>query len=147
MPSRISDGQLLTYQGRHQRLRRARGRACDEGPCETCGSPNSEWSQVHGTDGLDIWLDYQRLCRSCHQHYDDPVTERTVHSTSTRRDDSIVSGLEDPIRWAYFSAGLTAPEIATALGLPNGSVYRVLKRDKRYPPKVRFGSKKEVIRP
>ena len=70
-----------THQGRHQRLRRARGKASDAGPCIDCGKEAYDWSQVHGTDGLDIYNDYVPRCRSCHLAYDDPITKRVTRKT------------------------------------------------------------------
>ena len=63
------------YLARHKRLWRKRGSAKDL-PCVDCGKCNSEWSQVHGTDGLDLENDYVPRCVSCHRKYDGAYANR-----------------------------------------------------------------------
>lgn len=59
--------------GMHRRVINARGNA-SEHLCESCGLEangkwSMDWSQIHGTSGLDIY-DYRALCRKCHMLYD-----------------------------------------------------------------------------
>lgn len=62
--------------GRHSRVYRTRGPASAYGcynrelGLRNCISQVYDWSQLHGTDGLDPLLDYYPLCRSCHMTYD-----------------------------------------------------------------------------
>src|ERR1700761_2612724 len=59
------------YKGRHDRVVRARGRAGDY-LCVDRGAAARDWSHTHGTDGLDVYEDYEPRCRSCHMKYDEP---------------------------------------------------------------------------
>lgn len=61
---------MSDYKNRHQYLRRRRGKATDAGPCADCGGLAAQWSQIHGTAGLDLWSDYVPRCRDCHHKYD-----------------------------------------------------------------------------
>lgn len=64
-------GDTAGYQARHSRVWRARGKASAQ-VCVDCGGAAKEWSQVHGTDGLDVF-DYEPRCRHCHYVYDGKV--------------------------------------------------------------------------
>jgi hypothetical protein len=59
----------ITYQALHRRIRRRRGNA-SQYTCTDCPAQATDWSQVHGTDGLDLDADYAPRCRSCHIRYD-----------------------------------------------------------------------------
>jgi len=64
-------GDQASYNTRHQRVKRARGKA--NGPCSHCHTMEAvyrfEWAQLHGTTGLNP-QDYIALCRLCHEEYD-----------------------------------------------------------------------------
>lgn len=61
------------YETRHKRVRRGRKKATGcynrQLGLRDCTSTIYQWSQVHGSDGLDP-LDYVELCKSCHNRYD-----------------------------------------------------------------------------
>jgi hypothetical protein len=60
----------ISKNSRHRRIRKLRGRAA-EYPCiDDCGKQAMDWSQIHGTDGMDLENDYVPRCRRCHLHYD-----------------------------------------------------------------------------
>jgi hypothetical protein len=61
-------GDAASYMARHKRLHKARGSAKDH-QCVDCKSQAIDWSQKHGTTGLDF-DDYEPRCRSCHKLYD-----------------------------------------------------------------------------
>ena len=65
----------------HRRVRETRGNAAEHA-CARCGKRAREWAQIHGTDGLDIQLDYAPLCVSCHRQYDDSPERRQALSQS-----------------------------------------------------------------
>jgi hypothetical protein len=73
-PDRLTfmDATRREYKKRHQKLHYYRGSASDFGPCVDCGEAKSEWSQVRGTTGLDLYNDYVPRCRNCHLAYDRP---------------------------------------------------------------------------
>ena len=62
----------LSYGARHGRVVEAKGKAKNF-PCIDCHGKACDWSQTHGTKGLDP-EDYQPRCRSCHMKYD--MTEK-----------------------------------------------------------------------
>jgi Pretoxin HINT domain len=57
------------YSYAHRKLRNSRGPASAH-PCIDCGKQACDWSQIHGTDGLDLEKHYVPRCRVCHQIYD-----------------------------------------------------------------------------
>jgi hypothetical protein len=57
-----------TYFTKHGRVKKARGSA-SQFLCR-CGRQAEDWATVHGTEGLDVWRDYQPMCTRCHMHYD-----------------------------------------------------------------------------
>lgn len=65
---------MSAYSTRHERVRKVRGKA-SEYPC-ACGKPAQEWATLHGTDG-ESPDDYQAMCCSCHQKYDDHWSAET----------------------------------------------------------------------
>jgi hypothetical protein len=69
--SYATDEKRREYKKRHARLHYYRGSAARTGPCVDCGEPRSEWSQKHGTTGLDFDNDYVPRCRRCHRNYDE----------------------------------------------------------------------------
>lgn len=66
-------GDAVTYSGQHQRNSRIKGTATScynrELGLRDCTSTTYQWSQLHGSDGLDP-LDFISLCVSCHHRYD-----------------------------------------------------------------------------
>ena len=62
-------GDAASQSALHQRLRSHRGSASRH-VCVDCGKPALDWSQTHGTTGLDLDNDYNPRCRSCHTRYD-----------------------------------------------------------------------------
>ena len=78
-------GDDMGYSGRHIRVRRIRGAATScynrELGLRDCSSQVFDWSQLHGSDGLDPLLDYWPLCRSCHNAYDGTGPDVTQPST------------------------------------------------------------------
>jgi hypothetical protein len=78
-------GDDVGYSGRHIRVRRIRGAATScynrELGLRDCSSQVFDWSQLHGSDGLDPLLDYWPLCRSCHNAYDGTGPDVTQPST------------------------------------------------------------------
>jgi hypothetical protein len=63
-------GDEATNTAIHQRLRVERGPAKNF-DCERCGKQAYDWSQLHGTNGLDLYQNFRALCRSCHNVYDE----------------------------------------------------------------------------
>lgn len=63
------------YKRRHSRLRRWRGSAT-KFACVDCSKSAECWSQVHGTDGTDIYRDYEPRCSGCHRNYDEPFRKK-----------------------------------------------------------------------
>lgn len=66
---------MTSYSTLHNRLRRQRGPAKNQ-VCVTCGNQAQEWAQIQGTDGESL-DDYQAMCCSCHQKYDNHWNEET----------------------------------------------------------------------
>jgi hypothetical protein len=62
----------LSYDARHDRVRRSRGRAKDY-QCARCDQPAGEWATIHGRTGFDP-QDYEPLCIPCHRSYDRQVS-------------------------------------------------------------------------
>jgi len=56
-------------------VRDQRGPAKEQA-CVGCGSAAQEWAQIHGTDGEDP-ADYDAMCCSCHNKYDEHWDEAT----------------------------------------------------------------------
>ncbi len=63
------NGDSTSWGARHMRLRRLRGKAAAH-DCVDCGYGAAHWSQIHGTDGMDLLAHYEPRCRSCHMKYD-----------------------------------------------------------------------------
>jgi hypothetical protein len=57
------------YGNIHARVARSRGLAKNY-ICIDCGNSAEEWSQVHGTDGLNPSTDFVPRCVTCHRGYD-----------------------------------------------------------------------------
>lgn len=71
------------YNARHSRLRRNRGSA-SRYLCVDCGELAEHWSQVHGTNGMDLYNHYRPMCCSCHHEYDD-IPRRSAETLRIRR--------------------------------------------------------------
>ena len=63
------------YHKRHEMVRAIRGLAKNQSCCQ-CGNKAREWAQIKGTKG-DNAEDYQPMCCSCHQRYDDHWSEES----------------------------------------------------------------------
>jgi len=78
----------LDYFGAHVRVRKVRGRA-NTHDCVRCGKQARHWATIHDTPGRDPHKDFQPMCISCHQEYDQ--SHKTAgfhgrrHSTETKR--------------------------------------------------------------
>lgn len=57
-----------THSNIHQRIKRYRGKACEQ-KCVDCSNQANEWSHRHNTDKTDIYNYYPR-CYTCHDRYD-----------------------------------------------------------------------------
>lgn len=58
-----------TYSARHRRVEAARGKASNHPCVDNCGKQAQDWTQIHGTTGLEP-EHYEPRCRSCHRQYD-----------------------------------------------------------------------------
>lgn len=58
------------YFAKHNRVKKARGRASQFLCAGCCGGRAEDWATVHGTEGLDVWHDYVALCTRCYLQYD-----------------------------------------------------------------------------
>ena len=100
------------YETRHDRLRRKRGQARKH-PCTDCKGPAIEWSQIHGTDGLDVWNDYVPRCKKCHHAYDRPnwdegIANRDTSGISQAATQTNKKRWQDPSHRAKMSAAVAA---------------------------------------
>jgi hypothetical protein len=78
----------MSYMGAHNRTRRVRGRAAEKA-CVTCGGQAREWALIHDAAGVerDIQgrlfsrdpMDYQAMCKHCHQIYDKSLITECPH--------------------------------------------------------------------
>lgn len=82
------------YYKKHRAVYKARGSASDQ-DCVRCGDPAQEWSQIKGTTGDDP-DDYQPMCCSCHQKYDDHWSDETRAKVS-----GSVSKARSEAPWGY----------------------------------------------
>lgn len=58
-----------TYGARHRRVEAAKGKANGHSCIDGCGRQAQDWTQIHGTTGLEP-EHYEPRCRSCHRRYD-----------------------------------------------------------------------------
>lgn len=99
-----------SYDTRHDRLRRARGKARVHA-CVDCGGPADEWSQVHGTDGLNVETDYVPRCKKDHHAYDrgnwdEGIRKRDVTNISAAATAENKKRWQDPAHRAKMSAAV-----------------------------------------
>lgn len=77
---------MVSYITKHERVYKAKGKA-KEHKCIECGRSAQEWAQIHGTTGDHI-DDYQPMCCSCHQKYDNhwnEITKKKVGKSAKER--------------------------------------------------------------
>jgi hypothetical protein len=83
------------YRLRHTRVERERGKA-SQSPCaDGCGRQAHDWSQIHGTDGLDVFEHYVPRCRPCHKVYDG-ILRGEAHGSSKVTEDAVREILDSP---------------------------------------------------
>lgn len=105
------------YGTRHSRVHWVRGTASAH-TCTDCGQPAHEWSQVHGTDGLDIFEHYVPRCRSCHRTHDCSRGEQHYNAKLT----------EARVRGIRASVGATYQELAEIHGVSHSLIGLVQQR-------------------
>jgi hypothetical protein len=107
--SEPAESDYPSYAARHGHLRRERGRASYH-HCVDCGGDAQDWSQIHGTTGLEP-TDYEPRCRKCHAVYD---TELRSVLTRAR------------VRAIRASVGATRAELAKLHGVSQSTIQSVL---------------------
>lgn len=76
MPAKGQRKPEVGYIQRHARVYEELGKACEYWCIEECGKIAQEWAQLRDTDGQSI-SDYEPMCCSCHQKYDDHWDAKT----------------------------------------------------------------------
>jgi hypothetical protein len=115
-------GDDVTYEGRHSRVERARGKA-SEHPCADCGETAKDWSQIHGTTGLEP-EHYEPRCAKCHSQYDIDTQPRGERHGNTK--------LTDAQRRAVIaSVGATGRELAKHFEVSDSAISQIRKTHKR----------------
>ena len=119
------------YSGRHQQVYRARGKAGGHPCIDGCGRPAEDWSQVHGTDGLDLDEHWQPRCRRCHRAYDGPTRGEAVHgAVLTEADIREIRRLHDSERDApRYGRTWTEKALATRFGTTQENIGCIVRRD------------------
>ena len=109
------------YAQRHRRVRLARGSA-SQFPCvDGCGRLAVEWSQIHGTDGLDVDAHYEPRCKLCHSRYD-------ADSRPRGESQGLAVLTEARVRGIRASVGANVSELARLHGVSRKTIRNVLSR-------------------
>jgi hypothetical protein len=114
-------GDSASYEARHVRVRKSRGKAdhCynHELGLRACTSTTYSWSQLHGSDGLDPLLDYYPLCATCHHAYDQagvplPSIQGSKHPSAKLTEEIVAE-----CRSRRYDAGETVTALALEFGV------------------------------
>ncbi len=102
-----------TYKTRHERVYRKRGNA-SECACVDCGNAAQDWSQIHGTNGLEA-EHYEPRCRPCHSCYDIETQPRGERHGMSKLTDAQRRGI-------HASVGATQRELAEHFGVSQQTI-------------------------
>ena len=118
-------GEEASYSARHQRLHAARGSASAH-RCIDCSAQALDWSQTHGTTGLDVDHDYEPRCRSCHATYDG-AGARIVgyHHLGSKHGLAKLTEKDIPVIWQRLKNGEVQRIIALDYGVHQVTISRI----------------------
>lgn len=115
------------YSARHWRVYRARGKAKDQ-LCVDCRKQARDWSQIHGTTGLES-EHYEPRCRKCHSVYDDHIGTGHARAKLTEADVCEIKRLyastenwplRHPDRW-------TQPKLGVKFGVHSTIIHDIVR--------------------
>jgi len=120
-------GDDASYNARHKRLHLIKGKASS---CynrtlglRACSSQIFDWSQLHGSDGLDPLLDYFPLCRPCHHAYDKAGVPRPDLRGSKTSWAKLTEGVVAECRQRHYAAGEAKAALAREFAIDPSTMH------------------------